>query len=103
MRLFPTFHATGDLPAAHQAHLERHGLTPVGRDDDPDVTLVLAGTEPGEQPTAGSGLVILLSGDHRPSVAQLLAKHGIVALAEDAAASQALVPADLGGDDLLAW
>ena len=43
MRLFPTVHATGDLPPAHRAHLELHGLVFVAADDDPDLVLVLPG------------------------------------------------------------
>src|SRR6478735_245611 len=102
MRLFPTVHATVDLPATHRGHLERHGLTFVGPQDDPDVVLVLAGTEPAGD-VAGTGLVVLASGDERPAVAQLLAAAGIVARPATAVGTVALVPADLTADDLLAW
>src|SRR3954454_14520958 len=102
MRLFPTVHATGDLPAAHRAHLERHGLTLVGRDDDPDVTLVLPGTDPVET-ASGAGVVVLLSGEPAPAVSRLLASQGIAALSVAELSTEALVPADPGGDDLLAW
>ena len=102
MRLFPTVHATGDLPALHRAHLERHGLTFVEPHDDPDVVLVLAGTEP-VGPTAGTGVVVLASGDERPAVTRLLAEAGVVTRAETATGAVSLVPADLTADDLLAW
>lgn len=99
MRLFPTVHATGDLPATHRAHLERHGLTFVGPDDDPDVVLVL----PGAAPVGGAAAVVLTSGADDPAVVELLASHGIVVRPAAAQDPVALVPADLTADDLLAW
>lgn len=102
MRLFPTVHATGDLPALHRAHLERHGLTFVGPHDDPDVVLVLAGTEP-VCPTSETGVVVLASGDERPAVTRLLAEAGVVTRPDEATGAVTLVPADPTADDLLAW
>src|SRR5690349_7127791 len=101
MRLFPTVHATGDLPALHRAHIERHGLTFVGAQYDPDVVLVLAGTEPAG-PTAGTGVVVLASGDERPDVTRLLAEAGVITRPEAATGAVALVAADPTADDLLA-
>lgn len=102
MRLFPTVHATGDLPAPHRTHLERHGLTFVGADDGPDVVLVLPGTV-----TVGAsgdaGLVVLASGTETPAVVDLLASRGVVVRDAAAAEPTGLVPADLTADDLLAW
>lgn len=101
MRLFPTVHATGDLLPAHRAHLERHGLSFVGADDDPDLVLVLPGTAP-VGTVDGTGTVVLATGDDTPEVVQLLASHGITAHAAPAPAA-ALVPADPTADDVLAW
>lgn len=101
MRLFPTVHATGDLPPAHRAHLELRGLAFVAADEDPDLVLVLPGTTP-TGPVAGTGVVVLASGSETPEVTALLADRGITAHASTAPAS-GLVPADLTADDLLAW
>ncbi len=102
MRLFPTVHATGDLPAPHRTHLESHGLTFVGADDGPDVVLVLPGTA-----TVGAsgdaGLVVLVGGAETPAVTELLAARGVVVRVAAAAEPTGLVPADLTADDLLAW
>ena len=101
MRLFPTVHATGDLPPAHRAHLELHGLAFVAADDDPDLVLVLPGTTPAGD-TTRTGVVVLATGSETPEVARLLASRGITVHASSAPAS-GLVPADLTADDLLAW
>ena len=104
MRLFPTVHATGDLPPAHRAHLERHGLTFVGADDDPDVVLVLPGTAPRPAPSGGAGVVVARDGRRdaggRRSCSPPAA---IVVRAASATRPTGLVPADLTADDLLAW
>src|SRR4051794_38158015 len=102
MRLFPTVHATGDLPARHRAHLERHGLAFVGPDDDPDVILVPPGAEPGAA-VGTAGAVVLVTADSTPAVTRLLATHGITAEPGRGSDPVALVPADLTADDLLAW
>lgn len=99
MSLFPTVHATGDLPASHRTHLEGHGLTFVGPDDDPDVVLVL----PGTAPVGGAGVVVLVTGSEHAATTELLAARGIVIHGAPAGEPTALVPADLTGDDLLAW
>ena len=65
MRLFPTVHATGDLPPAQRAHLELHGLAFVAADDDPDLVLVLPGTTPTGD-TARTGVVVLATGSETP-------------------------------------
>lgn len=101
MRLFPTVHATGDLPPTHRAHLELHGLTFVAADEDPDLVLVLPGTTPAGLVT-GTGVVVLATGSETPEVAALLTDRGIAAH-PSAAAPSGLVPADLTADDLLAW
>lgn len=101
MRLFPTVHATGELPPAHRAHLELHGLVFVAADDDPDLVLVLPGTAL-TGPAERAGAVVLATGAETPEVAHLLASRGISVRAASVPAS-ALVPADLTADDLLAW
>ncbi len=100
MSLFPTVHSTGDLPPAHRAHLEGHGLTFVGPHDDPDVVLVLPGTDPVER-GEGAGLVVLVDGADAPGVTTLLAEHGISARPTEH--TGVLAPTDLTADDLLAW
>lgn len=102
MRLFPTVHATGDLPTPHRAHLERHGLTFVGADDDPDVVLLLPGTSTAGA-SGGANLVALATGAEAPEVTEVLASRGVVVRAAAATQPTGLVPADLTADDLLAW
>jgi len=101
MRLFPTVHATGDLPAAHRTHLEGHGLALVGPDDDPDVVLVLPGTAPAGS-SGDAGVVVLATGSDAPAVAGLLASRGVTVRAADGEESR-LVADDPTADDLLAW
>src|SRR3954453_16498423 len=98
MSLFPTLHVTGELPNAHRAHLERHGITLVGADDEPDVVLVLAGTDPVQTP---AGSVVVTTGDDGAATAALLASRGVVG--HSTQSTGPLVLADLGGTDLLAW
>ena len=92
MSLFPTLHATGDLPPAHRSHLERHGITLVGADDDPDVVLVLPGTDPCHD---RAGTVVVATGDDGPATVALLAAHGIVG-APDAVDRARSLLADVG-------
>src|SRR4051795_9730152 len=98
MSLFPTLHATGDLPPGHRSHLEHHGITFVGGDEDPDVVLVLPGTHP--VPTRG-GAVVVVTGDDAPATVAVLAARGIGACAADATGPLGL--ADVGVPDLVAW
>src|SRR3954453_2373920 len=98
MSLFPTLHVAGDLPAAHRSHLESHGITLVGPDDDPDVVLVLPGTE---AVAARARTVVVATGDDGPETVALLATHGIAGRTTQAVGVLAL--ADIGVPDLLAW
>ena len=103
MRLFPTVHATGDLPPAHRAHLERHGLTFVGADDDPDVVLVLPGTAPGRRRRAAPASSSLATGRRAPEVAAPARRPRDHRARRRRRRPTGLVPADLTADDLLAW
>lgn len=98
MSLFPTLHATGDLPPAHRSHLEHHGIALVGVDDDPDVVLVLPGTEPVQ---TGAGTIVVATGEDGPATVALLASRGIVSRPSQATGS--LATAGVGVPDLLAW
>src|ERR1700712_4183985 len=100
MKLFPTVHSTGELPPAHRSHLEGHGLTFVGPQDDPDVVLVLPGTDP-VAAGPGAGTVVLVTGSDGSAVVELLASSGIsVGPTEQTGVLEAT---DLTADDLLAW
>lgn len=98
MSLFPTLHATADLPPAHRAHLEGHGIALVGATDDPDVVLVLPGTDP--VPTR-AGTVVVATVDDTSATVALLAARGIVA--RPTGSVGVLAAAEVGVPDLLAW